>query len=117
MIHASSRLRPLALLAMAVVAASLATTPAAAAPTIDAQGDFLPSYTGPHDLDLDVRFADVVIDPKAGTVSLSATLAGPIDKISSSRARSVANRRSEAACAGMPRSASPPRDRLSSSTR
>jgi hypothetical protein len=53
-----------------------------AAPAIDAAGDFLPTYIGPKDADLDVRFADVVIDPKAGTVTFTGTLAGPIDPAS-----------------------------------
>ena len=69
------------LLSLAVLA-TLCTSPVHAAPFIDAQGDFLPTYTGTKDADLDVRFADVVIDPKAGTVTLSGILAGPIDKAS-----------------------------------
>lgn len=68
-------------LSLAVLAA-LCAAAAHAAPFIDAQGDFLPSYAGPRDADLDVRFADVVIDPKAGTVSLTGIVAGPIDKAS-----------------------------------
>jgi hypothetical protein len=67
---------------LALAVATGLASPARAAPTIDAQGDFLPTYSGPKDADLDVRFADVVIDPKAGTVSLSGILAGPIDKAS-----------------------------------
>jgi hypothetical protein len=68
------------LVALSVVAAL--AMPAQAAPVVDAAGDFLPTYTGPKAADLDVRFADVVIDPKAGTVTLSGVLAGPIDKAS-----------------------------------
>ncbi len=64
------------------LAAAFSAGPAHAAPFIDAQGDFLASYAGPRDADLDVRLADVVIDPKAGTVTLSGVLAGPIDKAS-----------------------------------
>jgi hypothetical protein len=64
------------------VAAACSATPALAAPFIDAQGDFLPTYTGPKDPDLDVRFADVVIDPQAGTATFFGILAGPIDKTS-----------------------------------
>jgi hypothetical protein len=64
------------------LAAGFTTAPADASPVIDALGDFLPSYTGPKDADLDVRFAEVVIDPKAGTVTVSGTLAGPIDTTS-----------------------------------
>lgn len=68
------------LLALAVLAAL--AVPAQAAPVVDAAGDFLPTYAGPKDADLDVRFADVVIDAKAGTVTLSGVLAGPIDRAS-----------------------------------
>jgi hypothetical protein len=70
----------LQLLALAAVAALAA--PAHAAPAIDAPGDFLRTYTGPKDADLDVRFADVLIDPIAGTVTFTGILAGPIDKAS-----------------------------------
>ena len=69
------------LLALALAAACSAT-PAVAAPFIDAQGDDLPTYAGPKDPDLDVRFADVIIDPKAGTATFFGILAGPIDKAS-----------------------------------
>ncbi len=69
------------LFSLTVLAALCAST-AHAAPVIDGQGDFLPSYAGPKDADLDVRFADVVIDPKLGTVTFSGILAGPIDKAS-----------------------------------
>lgn len=69
------------LLALAALAC-LGTSAAHAAPAIDAQADFLSSYAGPRDADLDARFANVVIDPQAGTVTVSATLAGPIDKAS-----------------------------------
>jgi hypothetical protein len=64
------------------VLATLSALPVQAAPFVDAQGDFLPSYTGAKDADLDVRFADVVIDEKAGTVTVSGILAGPIDRAS-----------------------------------
>ena len=64
------------------LAAACSAWPAHAEPFIDAQGDFLPTYAGPKDADLDVRFADVVIDPKAGTVTVSGVLSGPIDKAS-----------------------------------
>ncbi len=73
--------RRVALLSLALLSA-FSTGSVHAAPFIDAQGDFLPSYAGPKDADLDVRFADVVIDPKAGTVTLFGILAGPIDKAS-----------------------------------
>jgi hypothetical protein len=68
------------LLALAVLA-TLAV-PAHAAPVVDTAGDFLSAYTGAKDPDLDVRFADVVIDAKAGTVTLSGVLGGPIDRAS-----------------------------------
>jgi len=68
------------LLALAVLAAL--AVPAHAAPVVDAAGDFLPTYAGPKDADLDVRVAEVVIDAKAGTVTLSGVLAGPIDRAS-----------------------------------
>lgn len=77
LLNARHRLTWLALAALAALAPTVH-----AAPAIDAAGDFLPTYTGPKDADLDVRFADVVIDPKAGTVTLSGVLAGPIDKAS-----------------------------------
>ena len=54
-----------------------------ASPFIDARGDFLPSYVGPKDSDLDARVADVVVDPQAGTITLFAIVAGPIDRASS----------------------------------
>ncbi len=71
----------LKLLSLAVLA-GLCAPAVQAAPFIDAQGDFLPTYAGPRDADLDVRFADVVIDPKAGTVTFTGIVAGPIDKAS-----------------------------------
>jgi hypothetical protein len=52
---------------------------ASALPFIDASDDFLPSYAGPKDADLDVLQTDVVIDPAAGTVALSAGMKGAID--------------------------------------
>ncbi|HSC65978.1 MAG TPA: hypothetical protein VLD35_20245 [Caldimonas sp.] len=77
------RQRRIASLSVALaIAAACSTTPALAAPFIDAQGDFLPSYAGPKDPDLDVRFADVIIDPQAGTATFFGILAGPIDKAS-----------------------------------
>jgi hypothetical protein len=45
-------------------------------PITDPVGDFLPSYTGPHDPGLDVTSANVTFD--GGQFTLSATLAGPI---------------------------------------
>jgi hypothetical protein len=49
--------RTLTSLALALMA-GIASAHASAAPLINAQGDFLPSYVGPKDADLDVRFAD-----------------------------------------------------------
>jgi hypothetical protein len=46
--------------------------------TTDADNDFLPTYTGPRNADLDVRSAEVVFNPAASTFSFSATEAGPI---------------------------------------
>ena len=70
--------RTLRLLAAALCAAGLAGH-AQALPVIDASNDFLPSYTGYKDDDLDVLQADVVIDPHAQTITFSATLKGNID--------------------------------------
>jgi hypothetical protein len=62
-------------------AAFLAAAPASAqGPIDDRAGDFLTTYTGPHDADLDVIAADVVINTTTQTVRLSGTLAGPIDQ-------------------------------------
>jgi hypothetical protein len=66
------------LLAAAVCVAGLAGH-AQALPFLDASADFLPSYTGPKDSDLDVLQADVVIDPQAQTITFSGTLKGGID--------------------------------------
>ena len=52
---------------------------ALALPFLDASLDFLPTYAGPKDADLDVLQADVVIDAQAQTITLSATMRGNID--------------------------------------
>ena len=52
---------------------------AQALPFLDASQDFLPTYSGPKDADLDVLQADVVIDAQAQTITFSATLRGNID--------------------------------------
>lgn len=52
---------------------------AQALPFLDASPDFLPSYAGPKDSDLDVLQADVVIDALAQTITFSATMKGNID--------------------------------------
>lgn len=59
----------------AALAASLATA-AAAVPTADPLGDFLPTYTGPQNGDLDVAFTEVFL--QAGTFNFTALLAGDI---------------------------------------
>lgn len=64
---------------MALCAAGLSGH-AYALPFIDASNDFLPTYTGPKDADLDVVQADVVIDPGAGTIAFSGTMRGAIDR-------------------------------------
>jgi len=79
--HLPEAIRFLPLLSL-TLASGLATPPLSASPLIDAVGDFLPSYTGPRDPDLDVRFADVVVDPEAGSITFAGTLAGAIDKAS-----------------------------------
>jgi hypothetical protein len=71
-------LRRLKLLAAALCAAGL-TAHAQAVPFIDASNDLLPSYTGAKDADLDVVQADVVIDPRAQTITFSGTMKGAID--------------------------------------
>jgi hypothetical protein len=73
-----SRSDLLKLLTAALCAAGFAG-PAQALPFLDASQDFLPSYTGPKDSDLDVLQADVVIDALAQTITLSGTMKGNID--------------------------------------
>lgn len=71
----------LAAAAAFVLAASGALAPAhAAAPpvAVDALGDFLPSYTGPRQADLDVVTALTFYDTTSGLFSFSATMAGAI---------------------------------------
>jgi hypothetical protein len=70
--------RTLKLLAAALCAAGLVGH-AQALPVVDAGNDFLPSYAGPKDDDLDVLQSDVVIDPQAQTITFSATMKGNID--------------------------------------
>ena len=81
--HRRHAARTVALVVASALGIALdAGTPVQAAPFIDAAADFLASYTGPRDADLDARLAEVIVDPKAGTVSLLGTLAGPIDRAS-----------------------------------
>jgi hypothetical protein len=56
----------------------LVSTPAFAATNNDPVGDFLPSYTGPHQADLDVKSFSVTYNGSTG-FDISATMAGPID--------------------------------------
>jgi hypothetical protein len=58
------------------------TTLAQAVPFIDSSNDFLTSYTGNKDADLDVVQVDVVIDPQDQTITFSGTMRGDIDKAS-----------------------------------
>jgi hypothetical protein len=67
-----------ALLAAAALFA-LTTGVAHAATVTDPTGDFLGSYTGSHDPDLDVTSFTVNYNPTVSDFMLSATLAGPID--------------------------------------
>ena len=76
-----SNLRKLKMLAAALFAAGL-TGHAQALPFIDSSNDFLPTYTGAKDADLDVVQADVVIDPQAQTITFSGTMRGDIDRSS-----------------------------------
>jgi hypothetical protein len=50
-----------------------------AASVTDPVGDFLPTYVGDHDPDLDVTAFSVTFDDGAMAFDLGATLAGPID--------------------------------------
>jgi hypothetical protein len=83
-VHSPTRLtqaknfRPLKLLSAALCVAGFAAQ-TQALPFIDASNDLLPSYAGPKDADLDVVQADVVIDPRAQTITFSGTMRGNID--------------------------------------
>jgi hypothetical protein len=74
----SARFLKLKLIAAALLTAGF-TAHAPALPTLDASNDFLPTYTGAKDADLDVLQADVVIEPEAQTITFSATMKGNID--------------------------------------
>ena len=52
---------------------------ARASTVVDPVGDFLPSFIGSHDADLDVTLFSVAYDPVAAAFHLSARLAGAID--------------------------------------
>ncbi len=61
--EAWGRLAPNASAGLALIILSIiAGTPAARAGVIDAAGDFVPTYLGPRNGDLDVRFAEVLLD-------------------------------------------------------
>ena len=49
-----------------------------AAPIVDPAGDFIDVYTGPENGDLDVRLAEVFLDPAAGTLRFTSTSAADI---------------------------------------
>ena len=55
------------------------TIHAQALPFIDSGNDFLPTYAGAKDADLDVVQVDVVIDPQAQTITFSGSMKGNID--------------------------------------
>jgi hypothetical protein len=50
--------------------------PAAQAGVVDAANDFVPTYLGPHNGDLDVRFAEVLLD--GSNFTLHAIVNGPV---------------------------------------
>ena len=52
---------------------------AQAASVTDPVGDFLPTFVGPNDADLDVTFFSVVFDADAAAFNLNATMAGDIN--------------------------------------
>ena len=64
---------------VALVPVALACHPAAAATVSDPSGDFLPSFVGSHDADLDVLSFSAKFDSAASQFLLAATLAGNID--------------------------------------
>lgn len=59
--------------------AMLSCGAARASTVVDPVGDFLPSFIGPHDADLDVTLFSVDYDPVGTAFHLSARLAGAID--------------------------------------
>lgn len=67
------------LLAAGAVLALAAAAPSHAATVTDATGDFLPSYAGPHDADLDVLSFNVAYDDVGAAFRLTAAMAGDID--------------------------------------
>ena len=67
------------ILRLGMIAALAASGAARAGSTPDAVGDFLPTFVGTHDADLDVTSFSVSYDAAASTFLLSARLAGDID--------------------------------------
>lgn len=67
------------LASVAFAALALAATPAGAATVIDATGDFLPSFVGPNNPDLDVTSFSVSFNEASSTFLLSASLAGAVN--------------------------------------
>jgi hypothetical protein len=65
------------LLGAVALAAILAAAPAGATMVTDPAGDFLSTYTGPTNTDLDIRSVTVFID-KSNDFVLSATMNGPL---------------------------------------
>jgi hypothetical protein len=63
----------------AAAALALAAGSAHAGTVNDPQGDFIASFVGDHDADLDVLRFSALFDPAASAFHLSATLAGAID--------------------------------------
>lgn len=69
----------------ALVVAAGSVTAAQATTVIDPVGDFLGTYAGPHDADLDVTSFSVVYNPTTLTFTYNATLAGNIDSTKGGR--------------------------------
>jgi hypothetical protein len=63
----------------ATAAFALAAGGAHASSVVDPTGDFLPTFVGTHDADLDVTSFGVSYNPVLSSFLLTATLAGPID--------------------------------------
>lgn len=67
------------LLAAGAALVFAAAAPAHATAITDPAGDFLPTFVGPNDADLDVTAFSVAFDDVASAFNFSATLAGDID--------------------------------------
>lgn len=65
--------------ALALAPLVLAAAPVQAATVLDPVGDYLPTFTGPHQADLDVTSFSVNYDPMTQLFTLGATFAGAID--------------------------------------